>query len=265
MTGTGDRAGSTGPGHPRGERDPGRPRCPASSTRSPTSTAGSSWADPGSPDLATRRAPRRVASFSRQPLVPARPLPDNRRASPPPEPADAASLPARIPPRSPSRRSPPAPRPPSPTRRTTSSTSAPTTPSSSTASRCATGPSCSPSSTSRRTTSKTYPMLLTRTPYGVGPYGPDQYADAAAARRRTSGKARLRLRPPGRARADEVGGRRSSTARRTTAKKPTPADVDESSDAYDTIDWLLKNVPGHNGKVGMCRHLVPRLLRSAAA
>jgi len=26
--------------------------------------------------------------------------------------------------------------------------------------------------------------------------------------------------------------------------------VDEASDTYDTIDWLLKNVPGNNGKVG---------------
>jgi len=32
--------------------------------------------------------------------------------------------------------------------------------------------------------------------------------------------------------------------------KRTAADVDESSDAYDTVDWLLKNVPDHNGKVG---------------
>jgi len=27
--------------------------------------------------------------------------------------------------------------------------------------------------------------------------------------------------------------------------------IDEASDAYDTIAWLLKNVPGHNGRVGM--------------
>ena len=27
-------------------------------------------------------------------------------------------------------------------------------------------------------------------------------------------------------------------------------EIDESSDTYDTIDWLLKNVKGHNGKVG---------------
>jgi putative CocE/NonD family hydrolase len=30
-----------------------------------------------------------------------------------------------------------------------------------------------------------------------------------------------------------------------------PRAVDESSDAYDTIAWLLANVPGHNGRVGM--------------
>jgi len=28
-------------------------------------------------------------------------------------------------------------------------------------------------------------------------------------------------------------------------------DIDESTDAYDTIDWLLKNVPGHNSAVGL--------------
>jgi uncharacterized protein len=27
--------------------------------------------------------------------------------------------------------------------------------------------------------------------------------------------------------------------------------IDESTDAYDTIDWLMKNVRGHNGRVGM--------------
>jgi len=32
--------------------------------------------------------------------------------------------------------------------------------------------------------------------------------------------------------------------------KKGSADTDESSDTYDTIDWLLKNVPGNNGRVG---------------
>src|SRR5581483_1012598 len=30
-----------------------------------------------------------------------------------------------------------------------------------------------------------------------------------------------------------------------------PHDVDESTDAYDTIDWLIKNVPNNNGKAGL--------------
>ena len=30
-----------------------------------------------------------------------------------------------------------------------------------------------------------------------------------------------------------------------------PQDVDEGTDTYDTIDWLLKNVPGHNGRAGL--------------
>ena len=30
-----------------------------------------------------------------------------------------------------------------------------------------------------------------------------------------------------------------------------PKAIDESTDTYDTIDWLLKNVPSNNGRVGM--------------
>jgi hypothetical protein len=33
--------------------------------------------------------------------------------------------------------------------------------------------------------------------------------------------------------------------------KKGPADIDESTDTYDTIEWLVKNIPGNNGKVGM--------------
>jgi hypothetical protein len=33
--------------------------------------------------------------------------------------------------------------------------------------------------------------------------------------------------------------------------KKTPKDVDESTDTYDTIEWLVKNVPNNNGKAGL--------------
>jgi putative CocE/NonD family hydrolase len=38
---------------------------------------------------------------------------------------------------------------------------------------------------------------------------------------------------------------------RSPRDKADPKAIDESTDAYDTIDWLLKNVPDNNGRVGM--------------
>lgn len=40
--------------------------------------------------------------------------------------------------------------------------------------------------------------------------------------------------------------------------------VDESSDTYDTIDWLLKNIPNHNGRVGMWGISYPGFYTAAA-
>ncbi len=96
--------------------------------------------------------------------------------------------------------------------------------------------------------SQTYPILLMRTPYSVAPYGADKYpAD---------------LRPgPQFAKAgyifayQDVRGCWMSEGEFVNMRPHNPdpkgpADVDESTDTYDTIDWLLKNVKGHNGKVG---------------
>src|SRR6266404_5389537 len=38
---------------------------------------------------------------------------------------------------------------------------------------------------------------------------------------------------------------------RPMRNKKDPKGIDESTDTYDTIDWLIKNVPGNNGKVGI--------------
>ena len=46
------------------------------------------------------------------------------------------------------------------------------------------------------------------------------------------------------------------------ANKTSPKDTDETTDAYDTIDWLVHHVPGTEPrKVGMLGHLPARLLR----
>jgi uncharacterized protein len=47
--------------------------------------------------------------------------------------------------------------------------------------------------------------------------------------------------------------------------KKSRADVDESSDAYDTVEWLLKNVPGHSGKVGVWGISYPGFTAAMAA
>src|SRR2546429_8528460 len=41
------------------------------------------------------------------------------------------------------------------------------------------------------------------------------------------------------------------------ALNPTP--VDPSAHTYDTIHWLVKNIPGSNGKAGILRLFSPRL------
>ena len=34
-------------------------------------------------------------------------------------------------------------------------------------------------------------------------------------------------------------------------EKLSPSQIDESSDTFDTIEWLLEHIPSHNGRVGM--------------
>ena len=43
-----------------------------------------------------------------------------------------------------------------------------------------------------------------------------------------------------------------------------PREFDESSDPYDTIDWLVKNVPGNSGTVGIWGISQPGVFAAAA-
>jgi putative CocE/NonD family hydrolase len=51
---------------------------------------------------------------------------------------------------------------------------------------------------------------------------------------------------------------------RPMADHHDPKAVDESTDAYDTIAWLLKNLPGNNGRVGVVGTSYPGFLAMAA-
>ncbi|MFN8059075.1 MAG: CocE/NonD family hydrolase [Vicinamibacterales bacterium] len=97
--------------------------------------------------------------------------------------------------------------------------------------------------------SKPYPIMLTRTPYSVAPYGPDAYRDSLGPSSLFASEGFIFAYADVRGRYMSEGEFVNMTPH-LDVKKST-RDVDESTDTYDTIDWLVKNVPNNNGRVGM--------------
>jgi putative CocE/NonD family hydrolase len=97
-------------------------------------------------------------------------------------------------------------------------------------------------------TSKKHPIIMQRTPYSCRPYGATKY------RRRIGPNATL-MKEGNIIVYQDVRGRWMSEGtydnmRPYIPNKKDSMDIDESSDTYDTIDWLVKNVPNNNGNVG---------------
>lgn len=96
---------------------------------------------------------------------------------------------------------------------------------------------------------RTYPILMERTPYSAGPYSENNY--------------KMRIGPNSNLMHDkyifvyqDVRGRYMSEGHNKEvtpyiSDKKSNKDVDESSDTYDTVDWLVKNIKGNDGKVGI--------------
>lgn len=93
-----------------------------------------------------------------------------------------------------------------------------------------------------------YPIILQRTPYSIGPYGDRM-------RRRLSYNQSLEE--------DlyifvfqDVRGKYMSEGefvdmRPVKTSYKTKKDIDETTDTWDTVDWLIRNIKNNNGKVGM--------------
>jgi len=99
------------------------------------------------------------------------------------------------------------------------------------------------------TDARTYPIMLERSPYNVAPYGVDQY-------RTNLGPSDLFLREKFIFVYQDVRGRFMSEGdyviiRPHKPVKNGPKDTDESTDTYDTIEWLIHHLPGNTGKVGL--------------
>ncbi|MDR1780347.1 MAG: CocE/NonD family hydrolase [Tannerella sp.] len=97
--------------------------------------------------------------------------------------------------------------------------------------------------------SQKYPILLNRTCYSVAPYGEDRY-------RPSIGPSQLLMEEGYIFVYQDIRGRWMSEGefvddRPYIPNKKSKKDVDESSDTYDTIEWLIKNIKGNNGKAGI--------------
>lgn len=98
-----------------------------------------------------------------------------------------------------------------------------------------------------RDRSRSYPVLMTRTPYGVGPYGEDAYPEAVGPSRELAESGYVFVYQDVRGRLKSEG---EFVAVRPHIPDPEAGEVDESTDTYDTVAWLLETVPS-NGRVGV--------------
>jgi putative CocE/NonD family hydrolase len=101
---------------------------------------------------------------------------------------------------------------------------------------------------SPKDTSKKYPIVMQRTPYNCAPYGPDQFKRSIAPNEAMMKEGYIVV-------YQDVRGRYMSDGlydnmRGYIPNKKVKTEVDEASDTYDTIDWLVKNVANNNGNVG---------------
>jgi len=97
--------------------------------------------------------------------------------------------------------------------------------------------------------SKTYPILMMRTPYSCRPYGANEYRNRVGPNIHLMKEGNIIV-------YQDVRGRWMSEGtydnmRAYNPNKKSKKDIDESSDTYDTIDWLVKNVENNNGNVGI--------------
>jgi putative CocE/NonD family hydrolase len=115
-----------------------------------------------------------------------------------------------------------------------------------------------------RDRSRSYPILLRRTPYGCHPYGEEQYAalDLVTPSALLTAVGYIFV-------VQDVRGCFMSEGEWVHMRPfadggADPSLIDESTDTYDTIEWLLANVANHNRRVGMWGASYPGFYAAAA-
>ncbi len=113
--------------------------------------------------------------------------------------------------------------------------------------------------------SEKHPIIFMRTPYSCAPYGEDKYT-ANLWNRYWKYYARENYIIV----MQDVRGRWMSEGefvdvRPFVKEKNSKTDIDESSDTYDAIDWMVKNINGNNGNVGVMGISYPGFYSTMAA
>ncbi len=93
-----------------------------------------------------------------------------------------------------------------------------------------------------------YPFLMQRTPYSIGPYGVDNYRSPLQSEAFEK-EGFIFVYQDVRGRYLSEGTFVDVPPHKTLYKGAT--DADDATDTYDTIEWLIKNVPANNGKAGI--------------
>ena len=100
---------------------------------------------------------------------------------------------------------------------------------------------------SPKDTSKTYPMLMMRTPYSCRPYGENEFKSKIGPNKYLMEEGNIMI-------YQDVRGRWNSEGVYDNMRAYIPNkignQVDEASDTFDTIEWLVNNVENNNGNIG---------------
>ncbi len=110
--------------------------------------------------------------------------------------------------------------------------------------------------------SRKHPVIITRTPYSLAPYGEDKYTSSLVPSMLFVKEGYIIV-------YQDVRGRWMSEGEFVDVRPHNPdkngkKDIDESSDTYDTVEWLLKNLDSDNGNVGIYGISYPGFYASAS-
>jgi uncharacterized protein len=101
---------------------------------------------------------------------------------------------------------------------------------------------------SPKDSSQSYPIMFDRTPYSIGPYGKTEFKTLIGPNEFFAREGYIVV-------YQDVRGRYMSEGEfedvRPYIPNKTGNQIDETTDTYDSVEWLIKNIPNNNGRVGV--------------